>query len=205
MTIEDKKLSRKITTVLFAFCLLPAFWVIMISNQPKQENIIKEVRSYFGEPFIGPIMRSSIGAPIEVFKLCEEKLGNSILKTFKDLDQGYIERIVPIVCQHTWDVDVSSVKYVAIMSTEHRWIEQRRDDAGRYIPSPTSDFGPCQINIIHKQEFGTLFMYNEKENIRVGTIIFARCRSRYGCYNGGGTAGYSTIAARFERRLKGNI
>jgi len=170
----------------------------VILSQPDPAKIQrKEVRGFIDAQYI--TVRPDVLRP------CKENLTRSVLRTFKRADPDYIERIVPLVCEQTWNAGVDYVRFAAIIASESTWDEQEKMDDGRFKPSPTSDYGPCQINHIHTRKHGQDFKYNMKKNINLGIWLFKSCRQSYSCYNGGGTEGYGGVARRFERMLRKNM
>ena len=107
----------------------------------------------------------------------------------------YTHQLARLVCEESYQANISPDYIAAILTTETRWILQNK-------PSVTSDYGPMQINWIH---IGTTcpktVMTDLKMNIQCGIKIFKMCKQRFSCYNGDSTGAYHKRTFKFQQKF----
>lgn len=127
-----------------------------------------------------------------------------ILLTKDYVDYSYAESLSYILCNYVPQEDIEEI--LTILYMESRWKELPRDkETDCYLPSKSNDYGPMQINRIHKETFGnSKFKCSLKENIHRGTDIYYAVGKNFGRYNGSGKNGeYNKRANKILQKIKG--
>lgn len=126
---------------------------------------------------------------------CGGLIRDAVLQTHQGVDPAYVSTLAGLVCASSRSAGADPVKVSAIVSVESSWV-----DIG-FRPS-MGNYGPMQVNRCHLGTYGPGFTSSLEENVRVGVDVFGRVGWSYSRYNGGGTPGYASKAAKAEARIR---
>jgi len=117
---------------------------------------------------------------------CIKQVSNTIISLREDIEEPtkYVNSLSSFICEYTLGTEIDPLKIVSILYLESRLYQMPRDNNNLYLPSPSNDYGPMQINSIHTPNYGEDFKKDLRENIRVGIDIFKTVNQSFSNYNG---------------------